>query len=112
MRNGGWQCRLATEGHIPAVTPKGQGPAFLYYVISDNKNRWPWCRLCSKHDSDGPHLNSRAHAGRLESASAAIAALQEGRSTDPVPPAEELHAFDGRNVPAELLALCDGRHLA
>eukprot|EP00974_Lingulodinium_polyedra_P080782 7826587-Lingulodinium_polyedra.AAC.1 len=52
------------------------------------------------------------HTGRLENASAAIAALQEGRSSDPAPPPEELFAFDGRNIPAELLALCEGRHLA
>eukprot|EP00974_Lingulodinium_polyedra_P092680 8978273-Lingulodinium_polyedra.AAC.1 len=68
--------------------------------------------MCGKNDGNGSHLNSSKHLGNLYNARIAIAALQDGRSADLPPPAEELVPFNGRNVPPELLALCEGRHLA
>eukprot|EP00974_Lingulodinium_polyedra_P014782 1430052-Lingulodinium_polyedra.AAC.1 len=57
-------------------------------------------------------MSSKAHVGRLEQATAPVEALQKERPTDPIPPPEELHPYDGRGIPSDLTALCDARHLA
>eukprot|EP00974_Lingulodinium_polyedra_P015379 1489921-Lingulodinium_polyedra.AAC.1 len=44
IRSHGYECRCATSDDIPAIIPDGQGPHYLYYVRTDRRDTWPWCR--------------------------------------------------------------------
>eukprot|EP00974_Lingulodinium_polyedra_P124228 11189831-Lingulodinium_polyedra.AAC.1 len=48
----------------PDDAPPGEGPARCYYLVSDGKNKWLWCRTCGKNDDNHGRLTS---SGRRKS---------------------------------------------
>eukprot|EP00974_Lingulodinium_polyedra_P050518 4859292-Lingulodinium_polyedra.AAC.1 len=41
LRSYGYRCHRANKSDIPAIIPDGQGPFYLYYVLTGGKNHWP-----------------------------------------------------------------------